>query len=313
VNINLIYERANKYSMWMTLAISASLMFAVVSIIDKRLLAYNLPNVSVLMIWTVMGMAFYAIVILFVTGMPSLATPKIILICLCSGLSLGVGISLMFLALKYEEASRAIAIVNTNPIFVTLLAIPLLGEYLNPTQWIALFLIIAGSALISIKRSANNQLLGFSRFTPLLIGSSFCWGLAHLIAKYVLEDLPLPTVFAIQQLGVAAVLACYIRKRSWDGLLLCMRDRNTCLLMIFGEAILPYIAIFVGLMAISYGPVSLVTSVLASRPMFVFLFASLLSTQRLPLLDETLTKETLGIKVVSIPMIVLGVVLLNSL
>jgi len=299
--------------MWMILAIPASLMFAIVSIIDKRLLTHNLPNVSVLMIWTVMGMVFYAVVILLMTGIPPLATPKIMLICLCSGLSLGVGISLMFLALKYEEASRAIAIVNTNPIFVTLLAIPLLGEYLNLTQWIALFLIIAGSALVSIKRSTNNRLLGLSRFTPLLIASSFCWGVAHLIAKYVLEDLPLPTVFAIQQLGVAIVLACYIRKRSWDGLLQCMRDRNTCLLMIFGEAILPYIAIFVGLTAISYGPVSLVASVLASRPMFVFLFASLLSTKKIALLDESLTKETLGIKMVSIPMIVLGVVLLNSI
>ena len=275
--------------MWMILAIPASLMFAIVSIIDKRLLTHNLPNVSVLMIWTVMGMVFYAVVILLMTGIPPLATPKIMLICLCSGLSLGVGISLMFLALKYEEASRAIAIVNTNPIFVTLLAIPLLGEYLNLTQWIALFLIIAGSALVSIKRSTNNRLLGFSRFTPLHIASSFCWGVAHLIAKYVLEDLPLPTVFAIQQLGVAIVLACYIRKRSWDGLLQCMRDRNTCLLMIFGEAILPYIAIFVGLTAISYGPVSLVASVLASRPMFVFLFASLLSTKKISLLDESLT------------------------
>lgn len=299
--------------MWMTLAIPASLMFAIVSIIDKRLLTHNLPNVSVLMIWTVMGMVFYGVVILLMTGIPPLATPKLMLICLCSGLSLGVGISLMFLALKYEEASRAIAIVNTNPIFVTLLAIPLLGEYLNLTQWIALFLIIAGGALVSIKRSTNNRLLGFSRFTPLLIASSFCWGVAHLIAKYVLEDLPLPTVFAVQQLGVAIVLACYIRKRSWDGLLQCMRDRNTCLLMIFGEAILPYIAIFVGLTAISYGPVSLVASVLASRPMFVFLFASLLSTKKLSLLDESLTKETLGIKMVSIPMIVLGVVLLNSI
>ena len=297
----------------MTLAIPASLMFAIVSIIDKRLLTHNLPNVSVLMIWTVMGMVFYGVVILLMTGIPPLATPKLMLICLCSGLSLGVGISLMFLALKYEEASRAIAIVNTNPIFVTLLAIPLLGEYLNLTQWIALFLIIAGGALVSIKRSTNNRLLGFSRFTPLLIASSFCWGVAHLIAKYVLEDLPLPTVFAVQQLGVAIVLACYIRKRSWDGLLQCMRDRNTCLLMIFGEAILPYIAIFVGLTAISYGPVSLVASVLASRPMFVFLFASLLSTNKLSLLDESLTKETLGIKMISIPMIVLGVVLLNSI
>ena len=83
--------------------------------------------------------------------------------------------------------------------------------------------------------------------------------------------------------------------------------------MIFGEAILPYIAIFVGLTAISYGPVSLVASVLASRPMFVFLFASLLSTKKISLLDESLTKETLGIKMVSIPMIVLGVVLLNSI
>ncbi|MBO54654.1 MAG: hypothetical protein CL886_03240 [Dehalococcoidia bacterium] len=299
--------------MWMPLAISASLIFAIVSVIDKRLLAHDLPNVSVLMIWTVIGMVFYAVVILGITGIPYLAAPRTIIVCLCSGLSLGLGISLMFLALKYEEASRAIAIVNTNPIFVTLLAIPFLGEYLSPAQWVALLLIVTGSALVSIKRSDNNQLLEFSRFTPLLILSSFCWGFAHLLAKSVLEDLPLPTVFAMQQLGVAIVLACYIRKSSWDGLLQCMKDRNTCILMIVGEAILPYIAIFAGLAAISYGPVSLVTSVLASRPMFVFLFASLLSTKKLSLLDETLTKETIGLKLVSIPMIVLGVVLLNAI
>jgi drug/metabolite transporter (DMT)-like permease len=293
--------------MWIFLSLIAAVIFAVVSVIDKLLLDKHLPSISVLYLWTIFGMVFYAILVLAITGLPLDSSPSALLICLGSGLTLGLGIASMFWSLKREEASRAIAIVNTNPIFVALLAIPILGEYLSAIQWLALFLVIVGGTFISLRKSTGRNIFGFSRYTPILIGSSICWGIAHMSAKYALQDLPLPTVFAIQQLGISVVLACVTKKQAWIELKSCMRHTDTCFLMIVGEAILPYIAIVLGLIAINNGPVSVVTSLLATRPMFVFLLASILSMKRLRIMDEPLTKGTLTTKILSISIIILGV------
>ncbi|MEC9309142.1 MAG: DMT family transporter [Chloroflexota bacterium] len=293
--------------MWIFLSLIASVNFAVVSVIDKRLLDRHLPSISVLYLWTIFGMLFWSFLILAITGLPLDSAPSTLLICLSSGLVLGVGIGSMFWGLKREEASRAIAIVNTNPVFVALLAIPIRGEYLSAVQWLALFLVIIGGTFISLRKSITSNIFGFSRYTPILIGSSICWGTAHMAAKYALEDLPLPTVFAIQQLGISLVLMCVTKKRAWSELRSCMHQTDTCVLMIIGEAILPYISIFLGLMAIKIGPVALVTSLLATRPMFVFLLASILSIKRLRIMDEPMTKGTLTTKMLAISMIIIGV------
>ena len=293
--------------MWIFLSLISSVNFAVVSVIDKRLLDRHLPSISVLYLWTIFGMLFWSFLVLAITGLPLDSAPRTLVICLSSGLALGVGIGSMFWGLKREEASRAIAIVNTNPVFVALLAIPILGEYLSTVQWLALFLVIIGGTLISLKKSITSNIFGFSRYTPVLIGSSICWGIAHMTAKYALEDLPLPTVFAIQQLGISLVLICVTKRKAWSELKSCMRQTDTCVLMIIGEAILPYIAIFLGLMAINIGPVALVTSLLATRPMFVFLLASILSIKKIRIMDEPMTKGTITTKMLSISMIIIGI------
>jgi hypothetical protein len=114
-------------------------------------------------------------------------------------------------------------------------------------------------------------------------------------------------VFALQQLGVALIFGLFARPVVWRQLFRTLKRRNSLVLLLVGEGFLPIVAIVLGLWAISLGPVSLVTAFLATRPLFLFLLATLLSSSRWQLMEESLSRKSLALKFVSIVMIVAGV------
>ena len=71
------------------------------------------------------------------------------------------------------------------------------------------------------------------------------------------------------------------------------------------------IAIFLNVAASSLGAISIVSTITASRPFFVFLYGSILSVPPFRLLDETIDRRTLTTKAVSIALIIGGIALLS--
>ena len=86
-----------------------------------------------------------------------------------------------------------------------------------------------------------------------------------------------------------------------------VKEPGVLAMLLFGESLMPAVSILLGVYAYSLGPASLVASVLATRPLFVFIASTLLSRMRWQFLDETLTPRTLSVKAASIVMIVGGV------
>ena len=82
--------------------------------------------------------------------------------------------------------------------------------------------------------------------------------------------------------------------------------------MIFGEGVLPVIAIVLGLLASNLGPISLVSAILSTRPLFVFIISIFLNRSRWQLTDEKLTNKALLMKGVSISLIITGIGVLSS-
>ena len=298
--------------MWVILALASAACFGVVSVIDKRLLDHHLPGVSVLYLWIALVFSFYAGVVLVFTGLPLDAPRDGLGMALVSGLAVGIGLALMFAGLKLDEATRAIAITQTNPIFVALLAVFFLGETLVPAQWGAIALVVLGTMLISLRNLPDRRLLLPTRGTPLLLGSALGLGVGFFAAKYALGNLSIWSVFALQQLGAALVFALFARPSVWRQMASVLRRRNTLLLMLLGEGVLPIIAILLGLAASDLGPISLVAAVLGTRPLFVFIISTVLSTARWGLMEESLTRQALGLKLASIVLIVAGMVALGS-
>jgi len=88
-------------------------------------------------------------------------------------------------------------------------------------------------------------------------------------------------------------------------------NRTAVLLIILAEAIIAPVAIYFMILALSLGSAALVTTLLSTQPVFVFLISALLSTRHWNVMQEPLTMETLRLKGVSIAMVVGGVAVLT--
>ena len=122
-----------------------------------------------------------------------------------------------------------------------------------------------------------------------------------------LEESSFPTVFIYQQIGALVVFLPFGRPRVWGQLFGAMRSRQTVLLLVVGEGLLPLVVVAGALQAANLGPISLVSAFLATTPLFVFILATLLSRGRWQLMEEAITRRALTLKFVAIAMIVAGV------
>ena len=294
--------------MWIILSLVSAASLAVVHLTDKRLLDSHLPNLSTLYLWIAFGLAVYILGALAVFGIPTDTSFAYVMAAIGSGLSLGVGFALLFVGLKIGEASRAVAIAQSYPIFVALLAVPLLGERLSAFQWGAILLVVLGTMVISLPPSTRSWSdLKPSKGTPALLGCGVFLGVGFFAAKLALQQSSFPTVFIYQQLGTLIAFLPFCRPMVCKQLLGAMKSREAVGLLVIGEGLLPLVVVAGALQATNLGPVSLVTAFLATTPLFVFVLATFLSQARWRLMEEAVSRQALLVKLASITMIVLGV------
>ena len=295
--------------MWIFLAICSAASLGLANIAHKRLLDNYLAGVGVLGVGSILTRLAAAVIVLAAVGWPADAPLQSVGIGLLSGVCLGSGLLFLFLGLKLGEASRAVAVSQSNPILVALLALAILGERVGPWQWTAIALVVAGAILVSVEGLGR----GLFRLTPgltTLVASSAGLGLSFFLAKLVLGDLTPWEVFAMQELGMVPVFAVFGQPSNWRRLYDGLRSKPALATFLIGEGLLPQLAIILFVWSFAFGPVSLASAILATRPMFVFVAGSLLSWRRLGLLQESLGTTALAAKFVAIVMIVAGTTLL---
>ena len=300
--------------MWILLAIGSAAALGLANIAHKRLLDNYLPGVGVLGAGSIVTRLLCGVVAVAVVGWPGDAAAGTVGVGLLSGVCLGAGLALLFLGLRMGEASRAVAVSQTNPILVALLAMVVLGEPVSGWQWLAIGMVVVGAMLVSVEGIGAGAGRRLFRLTPgltALVGSSVTLGLAFFLSKLALEDGLTPwEVFALQELGMAPVFAVFGRPANWRRLWRGLRSGPALATFVIGEGILPQLAILLFIWSFSMGPVSLAAAILATRPLFVFAVGTLLSWRMLGLLRESLGPAALTAKFVAIGMIVGGTVLL---
>ena len=295
--------------MWIFLAICSAASLGLANIAHKRLLDNYLESVGVLGAGSILTRLTCSLLILAVIGWPVAASLTAVGLGLLSGVCLGAGLLLLFLGLKLGEASRAVAISQTNPIVVAVLALAVLGERIGPLHWTAIALVVVGAVLISVE-GLGRRLFRLTPGLTALVGSSLGLGLSFFLAKLALADLTPWEVFAMQELGMVPVFAVYGQPSNWRKLYRGLRSWPAFATFAIGEGLLPQLAILLFVWSFSFGPVSLASAILATRPLFVFVAGSLLSWRRLGLLQESLGTSALAAKLIAIVMIVAGTILL---
>lgn len=142
----------------------------------------------------------------------------------------------------------------------------------------------------------------------LLIFASLGFGLSQVFSKMVADSMDVWTLFFWRALGNgAACVAFTIRPSGVRDLVNTLRRPTSVGLILLTEGALVFVALAFLLGAIYSGPVSLVSTVMATRPLFVFVLGIVLSMGVSNVLNEPLERKILFVKTLSIVMTIGGV------
>ncbi len=296
---------------WVALLSAGTL--GMVTVLDKRLASYNMPSLGAFYAGSCIPLFVIGGSAVVISGFPADASIIRVLTAVLSGLLWGGALSMMFWGYKLEEASRASAIIHTFPVFVAILGVLFLGETLPAGQWVAIVVVVAGAATISMWGSSGGMSIRLNRSLPILLGASGLTALGLVTGKYALEELPVGLVFGLRNLGMGFVMVSLTRPRDFLMLASAVRNWRTALTLFLAEYSLAPMAVLLNVTAISLGPVSLVATVTATRPIFVFIYSTIFSIPAVGLLDEPLDRSTLAVKVAAIVMVVGGIAALTLL
>ncbi len=295
---------------WVLLALGSALTFAVVSALDKILIQRFVTNPR----------AFIVLVGLIQFGLAAVVLPfakfsgygiDTTLISAASGFLAGIYLVLMFWVMRMQDVSRVVPITSTHPIFVAVLAQVFLEEIISVLAWVGIFVTVSGAAFMSFGPTTRRSERGQGQLVPfaLLMVSSLAFGLSQYLTKVVAGDIDIWSLFVWRGLGLGlACVGIMIRKSMFPDLVRAIRDPASISLTIFTEGLLVLVAVILQLLAIYSGPVSLAVTVMAIRPLFVFILGILLSLGVSRVLDEPLEGRILAVKLVSIAMTVGGII-----
>ncbi len=298
---------------WIFLSIASAAIFAVVSVLDKFILMRHAPSATTFIV--LLGLLqLPAAAVMVLVNPPDLPATGAWAIAYASGLIWGVSLVLMFQVMSKHEVSRVLPVIATSPVYVAIMAMVFLDEELTLAHWIAIAVTVTGAFMISTRPVRGSVAIVLGSSLGVLLVASVLVAAAQLLGKIALNDMTLTSMFPFRSLGLATgCVALSFRHSTYSETRAMFSRIKSGGFMLLTEAIIAPFAALVTMWAIMLGPVSLAVTLMSSRPMFVFVLSSILSTRLLPMLGEPLDKATLTIKGMSIALIISGVIMISIL
>ncbi len=292
---------------WLSIAILGSVVFALVSILDKVILVHYIRDARTFIV--MVGFITFPMGLLILPFVPFDNYPITVLAAgYFSGFVWGISLIAMFLAMRREDVSRVIPVISISPVFVAILAVMFLAEKLTALHWVAIMATVAGAIIISAKTTGSSRLPNLdSTFLLLIAGSLFIAG-GQYLTKVAANDMSVWNLLTLRNMGLGSACILFMfRPYVLREMLRAMTNATSAGLFLLTEGLLVFIALVLTIWAIDQGPVSLVATAMSSRPLFVFIMSIALSLPMWKLLNESLDRRTLAIKLVSIAMIIIGI------
>lgn len=297
---------------WLVAIHISVVLFAVVSVLDKHLVARMFPSAATFNI--VFGLLQFVvaptflIAVVFTVGFDGGSG---IPWAMGAGVAWGLGLSLFFAGLRYEEVSRAAPIQATAPVVAAIIAVTFFGDSLTLVQWGAVLLVVLSAALVSARFDGWTPRIAHGRGLFLLMAGAVVIGVAFVVSDEAVDRMNVWAVQGFRALFMGLfVLAIMWRPSRHSELVTILKDGKAMLVMFAAEGILGPLAALALVVAFANGSVSVVSAVGSSRPLLVLIISIALSTKAWNVLNEPLDGQILGIKAVATALIVGGVVTL---
>ncbi len=295
---------------WISTALLSAAILGVVNINDSHLLSRRLPGLRAFMLPVGVTYLIYGLLLFYLFPLPAGTGIWPLLAAIASGILRAAAIIIMSYNLQREEVSRVIPLVYTYPIFVAIMAVPLLGEKLYYLQWLAVIIVVAGAVVISAEKAISGSAARLGKPFLLLFAASLCFALADIASKYALAYISFWGVFYLAVFCIAAIFLLVSLRPSVFKQLIGMERRNPALaLLVFNET-LALIGVAMFFWALDRGPVSLVSTIIGSRPIFVAIYSLVLGRFWPEFLIRLSGKGELLIRLAATAMIVGGVAII---
>ena len=277
---------------WVFLSLIAAMLWALDNILDKHVLTDKLKNAYSYNILT--NLNDILPVILIPVFVPIYYDPVFSIIALLFGALTVVSLVYYNKAMMQEEASRIAAFEWTSPIFVAILSYAIFKETLSFWAYAGILLIVIGAFILSHKKRGK---IIISPALWLVIIFSFLFAVGDVVSDFSLNYIDFWSFFFWASIGsvLGSVLMLGFPKIK-TGFVADVRALETkVFLIILAVSIIYYIAEIFFYAALSLGPVSLVVAVVATQPMFTFIYALGLSFYK----PEFLHEQTDGFNVIT--------------
>ncbi len=287
-------------------AVLSAAIFGIINYVDKFLLEKHNISPTVITIYGGIS-AFVAGCVISVFAKPYPIDIPSLMILLASGLLTTIYLLPYYKALSIDETSYVMPIVQIYPVFVLIMDFLLLGERLTLPQYAGSALMLLGAMLLSVERLERTILKLRTSFWYALL-SGFIFAVAQVLYKFGVQEIPFWNTLPYEGFGIALgalAIAAYkdnFRKTAKKT----KRFQKRVFVFITINELIYIIARYTGYFAISLTSVGLVSVLSALQPMFVLIFGIILSLWFPYIVKEAVTKKTIGLKLVSIVLIIAG-------
>lgn len=295
---------------WISIAISSAAALGMVNILDSHLISKRMPSLRAFLLPVGLLTLVIGLIFLCLFPLPGNLSTWPLVVAVASGLLRAASVTIMLYTLKREEVSRVVPVVSIYPVFVVIMAVPLLGETLNYLQWLAIAIVVAGAVMVSIKRSPGNPANWLGGTFFLLLGSSLLMALSDVASKYALSYISFWNMYWVSAFCVSGIfLLISLRRHVVKELANIKRPRPILLLVLVGETLV-VAGVILLFWAMERGPVSLVSTIAGTRPIFVVIYALILSRFWPAFLFLQPGRAALVLKLAAISLIVGGIAII---
>lgn len=214
-------------------------------------------------------------------------------------------------AMEIEEVTRINILWNAIPVFSLGLSWAIIGDKLSGIELLAMFFLLSGAVLASIKKGKSVFKMS-AAFWLMMLTCLLYTGYA-LIVRYLSKTIQFPSIFFwVIIFDVVAINFAFLFKKIRQDFVQAIRVSSKGFLLSFLVVVgIGNLGLFLNQWALSLKPGALVYSFEGFQLLLVFCMAVLIAKFSPNLLEEAVDKKNLTLKVMAFIMIMLGIIFLS--
>jgi drug/metabolite transporter (DMT)-like permease len=182
---------------WASTATLSATILGWVNILDSHLISRRMPGLRAFLLPVGISHLSYGLLFFYLFPLPDITSITPVLVAIASAIARTAAITIMLYSLKRRDVARVIPVVYTYPIFVAIMAVPLLGETLHYLDWLAVIIVVTGAVTLSAEKNTSGSINRLSKPSILLFASSIFFAIADICGKYALTYISFWNMFSL--------------------------------------------------------------------------------------------------------------------